>query len=68
MRTSIHQRGSSVPEADFQTLSIERRDSGVALLTLDRPSAANTISAQLSRELFDCLQLSGATRRYVRWW
>lgn len=46
-----------MPEAHFQTLRVERRDDGVALLTLDRPSAANTISAQLSRELFDCLQL-----------
>jgi methylglutaconyl-CoA hydratase len=46
-----------VPEAEFQTLRVERGDSGVTLLTLNRPSSANTISAQLSRELFDCLQL-----------
>lgn len=46
-----------MPEADFQTLRVQRRDSGVTLLTLDRPSSANTISAQLSRELIECLQL-----------
>lgn len=46
-----------MPEADFETITVELRGSGVALLTLNRPSAANTISAQLSRELFDCLQL-----------
>jgi enoyl-CoA hydratase len=46
-----------MPDADFQTLSVERRDNGVSILTLDRPRSANAISAQLSRDLFDCLQL-----------
>ena len=44
-------------DADFQTLSVERRDNGVSILTLNRPRSANAISAQLSRELYDCLQL-----------
>jgi enoyl-CoA hydratase len=43
-------------DADFHTLSVVRRESGVVVLTLDRPRSANAISAQLSRELYDCLQ------------
>jgi methylglutaconyl-CoA hydratase len=46
-----------MPDADFQTLSLDRRDDGVAILTLDRPRSANAISAQLSRELYDIVQL-----------
>lgn len=43
-------------EADFQTLSLDRRGNGVAVLTLDRPRSANAISAQLSRELYALVQ------------
>jgi enoyl-CoA hydratase len=43
-------------DAELQTLTVERHNNGVVVLTLDRPRSANAISAQLSRELYDCLQ------------
>jgi enoyl-CoA hydratase/carnithine racemase len=36
---------------DYETIRLERRDDGIALLTLDRPEAANTISRQLMADV-----------------
>lgn len=44
-------------ETSFETLTVDRRDNGVTVLILDRPRSANTISAQLSRELVACLEV-----------
>jgi enoyl-CoA hydratase/carnithine racemase len=35
----------------YETIRVERRDDGVAILTLDRPEAANTISRQLMADV-----------------
>jgi len=47
------------PDSATQVPSIilEQRANGVAVITLNRPRSANAISAQLSRELDDVLQL-----------
>lgn len=44
-------------DSQFSLLILEQRDNGTAVITLNRPRSANAISAQLSRELEDCLQL-----------
>jgi enoyl-CoA hydratase len=36
---------------EYETIRLERRDDGVAVLTLDRPEAANTISRQLMADV-----------------
>jgi enoyl-CoA hydratase/carnithine racemase len=36
---------------EYETIRVDRRDDGVAILTLDRPEAANTISRQLMADV-----------------
>jgi len=36
---------------EYETIRLDRRDDGIAILTLDRPEAANTISRQLMADM-----------------
>jgi enoyl-CoA hydratase len=41
---------------DFETISVERRDSDVLLITLDRPETANALNTQMGRDLMELFE------------
>ena len=42
--------------SNFETLSVERRDPHILVVTLDRPDAANAMNTQMGRELMEIFE------------
>src|SRR5215470_10228910 len=42
--------------SDFETITVERRDSGVLLIVLNRPEAANALNTQMGQDLMELFE------------
>jgi enoyl-CoA hydratase len=42
--------------SDFETITVERRDNGILLITLNRPEAANALNTQMGRDLMELFE------------
>jgi enoyl-CoA hydratase len=42
--------------SDFETITVERRDNGILLITLNRPDAANALNTQMGRDLMELFE------------
>lgn len=42
--------------SDFETITVERRDDFILLITLNRPDAANALNTQMGRDLMELLE------------
>jgi len=54
--------------SDFETITVERRDNGIMLITLNRPEAANALNTQMGldlMELFETFSVALDGRRIV---
>ena len=42
--------------SDFETITVERRDNGIVLITLNRPEAANALNTQMGLDLMELFE------------